>query len=156
MASGRTHVAATIALTPMAAMIAWQLAGGEPTAAALAGAGCLSGVLISPDLDMTGRTISETILLRWNMIIGRLWIAIWYPYALISKHRGLSHVPVFGTLSRVIYLSAIYVGVHFLLQYYYSLDLLQWPILHQQELMIFVAGLAISDFGHWVLDGCRF
>lgn len=156
MASGRTHVASTIALTPMAAMIAWQLAGGETTAAMLAGAGCLSGVLISPDLDMTGRTISETILLRWNMIVGKLWIAIWFPYAFMSKHRGLSHVPIFGTISRVLYMAALYVGIHYILQYYYPLDLLQWPIIYQEELLIFVAGLAISDVGHWVLDGCKF
>ncbi len=154
MASGRTHIAGTVALAPMTAMAAWQLTGGDTIAMAIAGAGCLSGVLISPDLDMSRRTISETLLLRWNLAIGWLWIALWFPYAFISKHRGLSHVPIFGTLSRMLYLAVCYVGLHYFLQEFYAIDLLSWPQLYQQQLLIFVTGLAVSDIGHWILDGC--
>lgn len=155
MASGRTHMAATLVLAPITAMATWNLTGGDAVTTAIAGTGCLSGILISPDLDMAGRTISETLLLRWNVLLGRLWVALWFPYALLSKHRGLSHVPVFGTLSRVMYLSVFYLGIHFLLQHYYALNLLLWPQLHWQELLIFITGLTISDVGHWILDGCK-
>lgn len=136
-------------------MTAWHLTGGDAAVTAIAGVGCLSGILISPDLDMTGRTISETLLIRWNILLGRLWVAFWFPYALLSKHRGLSHVPIFGTASRVMYVATFYFVAHFLLQYYYAVDLLLWPQLHWQELLIFITGLAVSDIGHWILDGCK-
>jgi uncharacterized metal-binding protein len=136
-------------------MAAWHLSQGNAVYAAIAAIGCLSGILISPDLDMAGRTISESLLIRWNILLGRLWVVLWFPYAMLSKHRGLSHVPVFGTIGRVLYLSAYYYAAHLLLHYYYAMDLLSWPQLYWYELLIFAVGLTISDIGHWILDGCR-
>ncbi len=155
MASGRTHITGTLVLTPITAMATWQLADGNPVLTALSALGCLSGVLISPDLDMAGRTISESIVLRWNILLGRLWVLLWLPYALIHKHRGLSHVPIFGTMSRILYIALCYVGLHYFLQPYYPFDLLVWPQLYWLEILVFATGLAISDLGHWALDGCK-
>ena len=152
MASGRTHTSATVLLTPLTAYAAWKLTGGDTALMAIAGAGCLSGIFISPDLDLSGKTISETLLNKWIIGAGWLWMLLWYPYARLSKHRGCSHVPIIGTLGRIVYLGIFYIGIHFIFQHYYATDLLVWPQLYWQQLLIFAGGLTVSDFGHWVLD----
>lgn len=156
MASGEEHVLATLALTPITVMTVWDFTGGNTTAAMIAGAGCFSGIVISPDLDLAGRTISERLMIRWMGLLGQVWIMLWLPYACFSKHRGVSHVPFVGTLSRVLYLAVFYMGLHIFLQHYFMMDLLAWPQVHWQQILIFAIGLAISDIGHWVLDGFAF
>ena len=85
----------------------------------LASAGCLSGVLISPDLDMANRTVSETVVIRWLGVLGYLWMVLWKPYACLHKHRGISHVPLIGTLTRVGYLAVCYVIIHCVAREFY-------------------------------------
>lgn len=154
MASGREHTFGTIILTPLAGLAAWHLSHGDQAITFLATAGCFSGIFISPDLDMPTRTISESTLLRWSWGIGYLWIALWYPYALLFRHRGISHCPLVGTCTRLLYL----LGWAFLLQEVlrHSIQveghLLLWLKEHLIPLGIFSAGLAVSDLGHWVMD----
>jgi hypothetical protein len=39
--------------------------------------------------------------------ISLVWYILWEPYALLFTHRGLSHFPIIGTYTRIIYLSLI-------------------------------------------------
>lgn len=55
-------------------------------------------VLLSPDLDLIDSDPAKS----WG--IARF---IWRPYARLFKHRGVSHMPVVGTLTRIVYLSLI-------------------------------------------------
>ncbi|MBN1875920.1 MAG: DUF2227 family putative metal-binding protein [Anaerolineae bacterium] len=107
----------TIVLAPLAAGATWVFTAGDTTTTTLVGAGCLSSILISPDLDMEERTISESLIFRVSSILGMLWMALWYPYALMAKHRGVSHIPIFGTLTRLLYIAVVYLSVHVLLHY---------------------------------------
>lgn len=152
MASGKIHITGTLLLTPLTAGLAWHLTGGDVPTTALASAGCLSGVIISPDLDMANRTISETVVIRWLGVLGYLWMVLWKPYACLHKHRGISHVPLIGTLTRVGYLAGCYMLMHCVAREFYQVDLLTWPQQYWQHLLIIFAGLTISDVGHWVLD----
>lgn len=56
-----------------------------------------SSLLLSPDLDLVRSRPAH----RWGPLS---WI--WVPYAWLFRHRGVSHVPVIGTLTRVAYLAA--------------------------------------------------
>ena len=152
MASGKAHVTATVLLTPLTAAVAWQLTDGDLATTLLASAGCFSGIVISPDLDLGGRTISEVIVIKWMGALGWLWVLLWAPYARVYKHRGISHVPLLGTATRVLYLALCYVIIHCVLQQFHAIDLLSWPQAYWQHLAIGVAGLSVSDIGHWVLD----
>lgn len=152
MATGSQHAAGTLVLTPITAAGAWWLTNGDMTTAVIAGAGCLSGLLISPDLDMEGVTNSEYWLVRWTLGLGWLWVMLWYPYAVIARHRGLSHAPLIGTIGRVLYVIILYAGFYLLLAYFFNLKLPLWPILLWRPGVVFVGGLAISDIGHWLLD----
>ncbi len=88
--------------------------GHVPAAELLAfAAGCLAGLIITPDLDIRHFTHAEQIVRRsggraGNFLAG-LWLALWWPYShLVPYHRhALSHMPVLGTALRVLYLSVI-------------------------------------------------
>jgi len=154
MASGREHTLGTIILSPVVGLLAWQWSGGDPMATALATIGCFSGIFISPDLDMPTRTVSETTLLRWSWGVGYLWIAIWYPYGVLFKHRGISHCLLVGTGTRLLYLLGWAFLVQEVLRQSVGLEgqLIFWIQVHSIPIGIFSAGLAVSDAGHWLMD----
>lgn len=55
-------------------------------------------VLLSPDLDLVDSDPTKS----WGLLR-----FTWRPYARLFKHRGVSHTPVVGTLTRIVYLSLI-------------------------------------------------
>ena len=68
--------------------------------------GSAAGTFITPDYDF------EHNLPKWKIgrvpVLGPLWNLLWYPYALLVKHRSfVSHSPVFGTLGRIGYLLGV-------------------------------------------------
>lgn len=91
---------------------------------------------------------------RASLFFGINNLELWYPYAVIAKHRSwFSHAPIIGTLGRVIYLGLLYLGLAALLRTYFDIFLPSpLAILSWLQWLIFVGGLAISDIGHWWLD----
>jgi uncharacterized metal-binding protein len=65
--------------------------------------GAAIGAFVTPDLDLESTTHSEA-LLRQIPVVGLLFQVLWYPYALLHAHRGVSHWPIVGTLGRLAYL----------------------------------------------------
>jgi len=57
-----------------------------------------SMLFLSPDLDLARSRASR----RWG--VARV---IWLPYALLFRHRGLSHHPLVGPLTRIVYLASL-------------------------------------------------
>jgi uncharacterized metal-binding protein len=115
------------------------------------GLGCLSGLVLNPDLDQQTITKAES---NWKLIpiIGPLlmglWIAIWTPYAILFHHRSkASHLPVVSTIIRVLYLgafvalvmwiTAVRIDVRFISEWFW------WWFL----------GLCVSDTAHFLADG---
>ncbi len=60
----------------------------------------ISTILLSPDIDLKHSYPSK----RW-----KYFRHFWHPYRKLFKHRGLSHFPLVGTLSRLFY--AVFIGV---------------------------------------------
>jgi uncharacterized metal-binding protein len=102
MPSGRTHLRIEAALlfgwTALAGYLLSVRAVRVESVVAFVLAYAFSMLYLSPDLDLARSRASR----RWG--VGR-WL--WVPYALIFKHRGLSHHPLLGPLTRVLYLAAI-------------------------------------------------
>jgi len=147
MASGIVHSACSVAL---AAVSFGAVAGalGQWDAGLACGAGCLAGIFLTPDLDQEGLSRSENTLIKWSLGLGFLWLMLWYPYAKLIKHRSpLSHFPFLGTAGRLLYLfvlAAIPAYFGFRLQ---APPDSWWPLLGWG-----VAGLALSDIGHYFFD----
>lgn len=61
-----------------------------------------SSLFLSPDLDLSGSRASR----RWG--VGRI---LWLPYAIVFRHRRLSHHLLLGPLTRITYLGGIVLAV---------------------------------------------
>jgi uncharacterized metal-binding protein len=119
--------------TPMMVGVYTQTA--HPGHALAAGVGCLLGVILSPDLDIDHRTVSETSL---GPIVGEFIYLYWLFYAKKIAHRDWkSHMPIVSTAIRILY------G-------FWWLALIDTSLFWQLR-WVWV-GLAVSDFFHWVMD----
>lgn len=145
MPSGRVHAAIT-----SAAAVGLQVAGfslalrySEP-GLMLLGIGALSGLFLTPDLDVDAGSISHAKVRAASGCLGAIWRLYWWPYSKIVPHRHwLSHAPVLSTLLRISYLLFPLLLI--------SVD--TWRVLAQSPAFLaWVAGLAISDFFHWLMD----
>lgn len=99
----------------------------------LAVSGILTGVVITPDMDLAENFKGEP---------------FWYLYGRLFKHRGISHAPVVGTLTRVLYM-VIFAAPVFLL--------MGWGWWLSDRLMdlwsyVWLGGLVLADVFHYVLD----
>lgn len=71
---------------------------------------------------------------------------LFWAYARMIPHRGISHMPVVGTLTRVLYLGVIGLLVWIVVGRPALPTYLPWRVLWV------VAGLVIVDALHWVRD----
>jgi uncharacterized metal-binding protein len=147
MASGRVHAACSLALAALSFGVVASVSDDFGAATACA-SGCLLGILLTPDLDQEGLSFSEQTLIKATLGLGYLWLMLWYPYAKLIKHRSpLSHFPILGTAGRLLYLFIVAA-----IPAYFGYRLQAppdhwWPILGW-----IVAGIALSDAGHWIFD----
>jgi uncharacterized metal-binding protein len=96
MADGEVHLLGNLALGT--ALVVGAHAIGLPLEPVLVGAAF--GTIITPDYDLEGKTVTEDVL-RSIPLFGFMWQWSWYGYAMLFKHRGLSHNVFLGTLGRV-------------------------------------------------------
>lgn len=150
MPSGAVHAQCSLVLTVPAAALAYGACTHLPAqtqfySAVACGAGCLAGLILTPDLDQESISSSEYTLIKWTMGLGFLWAMLWYPYARLLKHRSpWSHFPLVGTAGRLLYL-----GIFVAIAMSFGWKPPSWPM---QWVEWAVTGLAISDAAHWLLD----
>ncbi len=147
MPSGKVHAQCSLLLAaPAYGLTAGAL--GDHTTGAACALGCLLGIMLTPDLDQEGISSSEHAFIKYTFGLGFLWAMLWYPYAMLIKHRSpLSHFPILGTAGRLLYL-----GLWLLLPSYWGWHLIKFP---PETLRLFcwvLGGLVLSDAAHWFLD----
>lgn len=104
MATGRTH--ATVAWTlavPLGSIGAYAYATGNAALGIGVWCGTVAGILITPDADLEGTTWEEARFYSLATPLGLLWQWAWFLYARAIPHRGISHTPILGTLTRIAY-----------------------------------------------------
>lgn len=128
-------------------------------------AGQLTGLILDPDLDVDHRTESErrveeslvapgfalfrrgnrlsgAAIVTLGRILGKVWRWYWLPYALLAKHRGVSHWLAVGTLTRVAWLSPVLLGL--------------WLAFGRPDVQLlfagWLAGLVMADALHTAMD----
>jgi uncharacterized metal-binding protein len=126
------------------------------------GAGCVLQLFVEPDLDQEIVSASEWRVVNLlpgplrliSILLGSLWIAIWFPYAVLMPHRHpLSHIPVLSTGIRVLYLCGVIAALNALVQlltgYYVWFD----PTPETKMLLgCAFYGLCVGDVTHWGRD----
>lgn len=105
--------------------------------------GSTLGLLITPDYDFKSIYIKSVI--NKIPVLGALWNAYWWPYAVLFKHRKLSHNIIFGTLTRFIYLL---LPVYILYIYYIYTRI---AISVESILWIYFFWY-VQDLSHYILD----
>jgi uncharacterized metal-binding protein len=141
MASGKVHDRAITITTP--ALLAAAIASGHAEVGLIATASYyISGMYLSPDLDLVSRPFKRWGLLRF----------IWLPYQrLIPRHRHwLSHGPVIGSAVRLVYLAT---WLSPLLVLFPGLQRIQWVGVTLPNVVAFLVGVELSALNHLLLDG---
>ena len=143
---GQIHSVISLALAVPCTIIGLGLDGIR--GAILMGGGCVAGIFLSPDLDQETLTTSETIFLKIpyvGWVFTGLMFAYWLGYAVMFKHRGISHWPVVGTITRMMYISFTFVII--LVLWHVNLFTIVLPYFP-----LWFLGLCISDVGHYLRD----
>ncbi len=160
MASGENHVKAT-ALIALPAGVLAALSGAGWLAGAACSLGCLSGIILSPDLDVEHRTRSEYLVYRYmGRFLGAAWFAFWWPYARLIPHRHpLSHWPVMGTLGRILYIYFAGGALWFAAAWMIRGRGVWMPLGDWLESIYFIwgiLGLGLADALHFLMDALPF
>lgn len=144
MPSGDVHARDTILVSiPLGISLGVAIGWSEGL---LATAGCLLGLVASPDLDVDDGFRGFYVVRRYfGLFIAAIWQIFWWPYAKIIPHRSyLSHGIVVGTLLRTFY---VYVPIAIV---GYCFTQTVWiPPLWTAWLIL---GLIVSDSVHTVHD----
>lgn len=151
MANGKTHAAANLVVLGVTLyVVAPRLPVDLATGATV---GAILGTLITPDLDLIGRTHEEYRMYRWfGWFGGGLWEWFWRGYAATHHHRGRSHAPITGTLGRWGYVTIRLSPLIALAMYQFWPVWLSWfPAL----LMAFAFNV-LQDITHLILDGWNY
>ena len=160
MPSGKLHLQLemlVLALLLIAAAVAvaggWIADGNEWRQPALSfvAAYLFSSLLLSPDMDLARSNPQN----RWGILR-----VLWWPYARLFRHRGWSHNPLLGPLSRVLYLGVIVALLWTGLHYWLSVemvelgDLVKWwkRQLEEEWLWALIAGLLLPNELHILAD----
>lgn len=126
MPSGKTHDQLTWIGLPLSLLGSWLLSQDLLLSLLLGGSFVFAGLMFSGDLDVKSVQYKRWGWLRW----------IWIPYQRGISHRSpLSHGPVLGTLTRLLYLS-IWVLALFWIWTQLALVLQQTVLLNQSQLLI--------------------
>ena len=157
MSDGRTHIKASLIL-----------AGGFGVSTVLTqepsnllySFGALLGIMLSPDLDLDVKNVSSTIMRKKVGWFGEsAWDATWHFYRKSLKHGSpLSHLPVIGTLGRIIYLFCLFIVVPtVVLKFLFFPNLnLMYELTWWTNILVtgykVVLGLMASDLIHFFLD----
>lgn len=173
MPSGKVHQrvneAALVLGTPMAFALAWYATRDVQMAcevAAYALAGMSFGTYFAdPDLDHDHITRTEARIRRWPVVglpLYLAFVAFWYPYAKQTRHRGLSHRPIIGTLLRLGYILLVFTLVNAIGRWIIFgapkgwddllFALIAWIARHPAQAGPWIAGECLADILHVLTD----
>jgi uncharacterized metal-binding protein len=154
MSTGRVHALATVVAAGASGPLLFSLGHFPLGGAASFVAGCMLGLVITPDLDIRHGTHAEEVVRSTvGGFFAGLWFALWWPYAhIIPRHRHpLSHFPLLGTAGRVLYLCLLLGLVWFGLGFLVPLPPLYAPPA-ESGLWWALAGLCLVDTLHAMMD----
>lgn len=158
MASGEVHLRANLLFLGAACGVTLLAA---PEYLAPVAVGATVGVIITPDFDIDGRTITEQSILAIP-VLGILFMQSWYGYALLARHRGISHGIFLGTPTRVFWSCLVllfwyvfFVGLLYVCQWWTLLDWLPKPreyVFNPTNVLIVYVLWWAQDIVHYILD----
>jgi uncharacterized metal-binding protein len=149
MPSGKLHSALTLATASgvIAPYLIVNLYGNEYMYLA----GCVTGLMVTPDMDVNNGNISDHYIRKVSRPAQWLWRLFWTPYALLVPHRHfVSHFPIVGTILRIGYFFLIINLLNLVWSFIIGLfDTVSFVWIWDWS---FFFGLAHVDAVHWAVD----
>jgi Uncharacterized metal-binding protein len=143
MPSGRTHDRINLVSTAILVYFGYELGFGWDEILAFSLGSLVGTIWFSPDLDIkTSRPVK-----RW----GKLSF-IWWPYASIVPHRGISHVPVLGILTRFGYFFGIVFLLWLVVRNFLPISINLTAIFNNAYFLPFTLGVLFADTLHILSD----
>ncbi|MBK3333069.1 metal-binding protein [Persephonella atlantica] len=152
MAAGRTHDIVNLSILPVAVYYL------QPENFTGFISGYLAGTfLITPDNDIYHSRPNR----RWKFLR-----FLWYPYTRIFSHRGISHLPVVGSIAKIVYLvlilAIVTAFVGFSLQLFLDISVIKsitdmdkkeiFNIIKSPFVVSFFIGLVLAEIIHVITD----
>ncbi|MDX8430581.1 MAG: DUF2227 family putative metal-binding protein [Candidatus Algichlamydia australiensis] len=100
-------------------------------------------LFLSPDLDLAYQ-------IKVGSLRGLLTLPF-RPYSRLFRHRGLSHMPILGTITRVIWLALIILAIFYILNMGHQ-PFVSFIKAHREIFLYSLAGLIAADLSHLLLD----
>lgn len=97
---------------------------------------------LSPDMDI----FRSGPIRRWGILR-----FIWLPYSLFFTHRGISHIPIIGTLTRIGYLLILSIIISLIVFRDYRI-VEEFAMRYRREIIWILLGMFASDTLHALLD----
>lgn len=145
MSNGHVHERDSITIA-VAGVIVGTAITGNFAVAGFFSLGAISGIFLTPDLDIDTWILSKRKLVNRFKVLGYLWLAYWYPYSIAIPHRHwASHLPVISTALRVLYLGLIPLVFAIMVRPTIDIGDVVW-------FALWFGGLAVSDLAHWLRD----
>lgn len=119
--------------------------------------------VMSALLKPIARTSKKAKFISYKLIapINRAWFYFWAPYGILLTHRGVSHLPIIGVLTRIYYIKAMIMSMNILLlEVGYSpfindgiLDaFFFWENGIGEDFLVYCLPVYVSDFCHSAVD----
>ncbi|MEW6216100.1 MAG: DUF2227 family putative metal-binding protein [Candidatus Bipolaricaulota bacterium] len=141
MPQGRTHLAFELGTLPGWVALGVVLHAGRTSLVFFTGAYVMASLFLSPDLDLAKSDASR----RW-----RRARFLWRPYAAFFRHRGISHSPLFGPLTRILYLAVLGAALWAILHMVVDVPFPQ--VVPWESALPVLAGLYLPHLLHVALD----
>lgn len=147
MASGKTHDLVNLVAFPP---IVYYL---QPTEFLAFTSGYMVGTFfLTPDNDLIQSNPNR----RWKLLR-----FIWIPYTKVFSHRGMSHVPFYGTFTKLLYLAVVFLSIAILVSFLLGstldikvlkLNLSFIELIKHPFFLSFLIGLLLSEIMHIFTD----
>jgi uncharacterized metal-binding protein len=143
MPSGRTHDRINLISTAIAGYLAYRWGFSWDEILAFSLGSIVATFWFSPDLDLkTSKPVK-----RW----GKLSF-IWWPYAAIVPHRGISHIPIIGILTRFGYFFGIVFLIWLVVRNFLPISINVSAIFNNPYFLPFILGVLFADTLHILAD----
>ena len=161
MSSGVVHArVAKVMLVPLGLYAVASTVSGDVEGGLGVAMGAVAGLLMTPDLDLNNQSHERMRWFKINPLLGHAFYLFWYQDGKMMRHRGVSHIFVIGTLTKVLYIMTPILLAQFIYLTWYDLQLnnlselyaLLIPLKYPVFFWSFVAAWSVQDLMHIIFD----
>jgi uncharacterized metal-binding protein len=103
-------------------------------------------------INLISTAIAGYLAYRWGFSWDEILAFIWWPYAAIVPHRGISHIPIIGILTRFGYFFGIVFLIWLVVRNFLPISINVSAIFNNPYFLPFILGVLFADTLHILAD----